>query len=74
MWGGRGRSPTIIIFKEGDKSFNNIYIYIYIHILDVQVGAKAPICTRSLRSLLKARISELKTSELKPRISELKLG
>ena len=38
------------------------------------MGAKAPICTRSLRSQVKARISELKlrTSELKPRISELK--
>ena len=47
---------------------------IYIYILDVQMGAKAPICTRSLRFPLKARISELKlsTSELKPRISELK--
>ena len=33
MWGGRGRSPTIIIFKEGDKSFNYIYIYIYLHTL-----------------------------------------
>ena len=35
---------------------------------------KAPICTRSLRSLLKATMSELKlrTSELQPRISELK--
>ena len=51
-----------------------IYIFIYIYILDVQMGAKAPICTRLLRSLLKARMSELKlrTSELKPRISELK--
>ena len=38
------------------------------------MGAKAPICTRSLRSLLKARISELKLriSELKPKLSELK--
>ena len=32
MWGGRGRSPTIIIFKEGDKSFNYNYIYIYIYL------------------------------------------
>ena len=38
------------------------------------MGAKAPICTRSLRSPLKARISELKLriSELKPKLSELK--
>ena len=45
------------------------------------MGAKAPICTRSFRSPLKARISELKLriselmpklSELKPRVSELK--
>ena len=38
------------------------------------MGAKAPICTRSLRSPLKARISELKLSisELKPRLLELK--
>ena len=44
------------------------------YILDVEMGAKAPVCTRSLRSLLKARIPEpkLRTSGLKPRISELK--
>ena len=39
-----------------------IYIYIYIYILDVQMGAKATICARSLRFPLKARISEPKLS------------
>ena len=38
-----------------------IYIYmcvcIYIYILDVQMGAKAPICTRSLRSQLVTQLS-----------------
>ena len=39
-----------------------IYICIYIYILDVQMGAKATICARSLRFPLKARISEPKLS------------
>ena len=39
-----------------------MYIYIYIYILDVQMGAKATICARSLRFPLKARISEPKLS------------
>ena len=40
----------------------HIYIYVYIYILDVQMGAKATICARSLRFPLKARISEPKLS------------
>ena len=56
-----------------------MYIYIYIYTLDVQMGAKAPICTRSCRSQSMGSCSQPRTSELKPslpepkpRISELK--
>ena len=75
-WGALGHMEDLLGDSEGPKGRLYIYIYIlYIYTtLDVQMGAKAPIFTRSLRSLLKARISDLKlrTSELKPRISELK--
>ena len=55
-------------------SFDSTKQILHSFVLDLQMGAKAPICTRSLRFLRKARILELKlsTSELKSRISELK--
>ena len=50
--GDHDDAPSQLLFILGELLFISVlpYIYIYIYILDVEMGAKAPICTRSLRS------------------------
>ena len=46
-------------------------MYIYIYILDVQMGAKAPICIRSLRSKISDDFDDSDAKALRSQISEL---